>query len=213
MSGTVRSVGAQLRVNYSPVRLISRTGLSVAIEHSNPSILPSAFAFTTIQAEGMLRVKPVSVWTTDLVATFGWSDGGVPPQRFGSLESSVNGLAVTGSFRGMRVKEFYGDRYATLSLTQNFGEVIPGILRIPGIASFGIEFIAFGGVGWTTFSDQTRALTQTMLPTTAQTREGLYYEVGLGINRLLLFFRLDVNARISQRDRPEFRITLSGATF
>lgn len=213
MSGTLRSVGAQLRVNYSPVRLISRTGLSVAIEHSNPSILPSAFAFTTLQAEGMLRVKPVSVWTTDLVATFGWSDGGVPPQRFGSLESSVNGLAVTGSFRGMRVKEFYGDRYATLSLTQNFGEVIPGILRIPGIASFGIEFIAFGGVGWTTFSDQTRALTQTMLPTTAQTREGLYYEVGLGINRLLLFFRLDVNARISQRDRPEFRITLSGATF
>jgi hypothetical protein len=100
-----------------------------------------------------------------------------------------------------------------LSLTQNFGEVIPGILRIPGIASFGIEFIAFGGVGWTTFSEQTRALTQTMLPTTAQTREGLYYEVGLGINRLLLFFRLDVNARISQRDRPEFRITLSGATF
>jgi hypothetical protein len=100
-----------------------------------------------------------------------------------------------------------------LSLTQNFGEVIPGILRIPGIASFGIEFIAFGGVGWTTFSEQTRALTQTMLPATAQTREGLYYEVGLGINRLLLFFRLDVNARISQRDRPEFRITLSGATF
>ena len=213
MSGTLRSIGAQLRVNYSPVRLISRTGLSVAIEHSNPSILPSAFAFTTLQAEGMLRVKPVSVWTTDLVATFGWSDGGVPPQRFGSLESSVNGLAVTGSFRGMRVKEFYGDRYATLSLTQNFGEVIPGILRIPGIASFGIEFIAFGGVGWTTFSEQTRALTQTMLPTTAQTREGLYYEVGLGINRLLLFFRLDVNARISQRDRPEVRITLSGATF
>jgi hypothetical protein len=213
MSGTLRSIGAQLRVNYSPVRLISLTGLSLAIEHSNPSILPSAFAFTTLQAEGMLRVKPVSVWTTDLVATFGWSDGGVPPQRFGSLESSVNGLAVTGSFRGMRVKEFYGDRYATLSLTQNFGEVIPGILRIPGIASFGIEFIAFGGVGWTTFSEQTRALTQTMLPTTAQTREGLYYEVGLGINRLLLFFRLDVNARISQRDRPEFRITLSGATF
>jgi hypothetical protein len=213
MSGTLRSIGAQLRVNYSPVRLISRTGLSVAFEHSNPSILPSAFAFTTLQAEGMLRVKPVSVWTTDLVATFGWSDGGVPPQRFGSLESSVNGLAVTGSFRGMRVKEFYGDRYATLSLTQNFGEVIPGILRIPGIASFGIEFIAFGGVGWTTFSEQTRALTQTMLPTTAQTREGLYYEVGLGINRLLLFFRLDVNARISQRDRPEVRITLSGATF
>lgn len=211
--GTLRSLGAQLRLNYSPARLISRTGLSVSLEHANPSLLPSAFAFTTLQAEGLLRFKPLSVWTTDLVATFGWSDGAVPTQRFGSLESSVNGLAVTGAFRGMRVKEFYGDRYATLSVTQNFGEVIPGVLRIPGIASFGIEFIAFGGVGWTTFSEQTRMLTATTLPTTAQTREGLYYEVGLGINRLLLFFRVDINARISQRDRPEFRLTLSGATF
>ncbi len=213
MPGTLRSIGALLRLNYSPVRMISRTGLSLMVEHSDPEVLPSAFNYTILQAEGMLRFKPLSVWTTDLVATLGWSDGAVPPQRFGSLESSVSGLAVSGAFRGMRVKEFYGDRYATLSLTQNFGEVIPGILRIPGIASFGIEFIAFGGVGWTTFSEQTKALTETMLPTTAQTREGVYYEVGLGINRLLLFFRIDVNARISQRDRPEFRLTLSGATF
>ena len=211
--GTLRSAGALLRLSFSPFRMISRTGLSLMIEHADAEILPSSFSFTILKAEGMLRFKPLSVWTTDLVATFGWSDGAVPPQRFGSLESSVNGLAVSGAFRGMSVKEFYGDRYATLSITQNFGEVVPGVLRIPGIASFGIEFIAFGGIGWTTFSEQTRAFTATMLPTTSQTREGVYYEVGLGINRLLLFFRLDVNARISQRDRPEFRLTLSGATF
>lgn len=213
MPGTLRSMGATLRVDYSPLRMISRTGFAMMMEHSNPALLPSAFSYTVLQAEGMVRLKPLSVWTTDLVATFGWSDGGVPPQRFGSLESSLNGLAVTGAFRGMRVKEFYGDRYATLSLTQNFGEIIPGILRIPGIASFGIEFLAFGGVGWTSFSEQTQALTATTLPSTMATREGVYYEVGVGVNRLLLFFRIDVNARISQRDRPEFRVTLSGATF
>lgn len=213
MPGTLRSIGAQVRINYSPARLISRTGLSMSLEHANASLMASSFAFTILQAEGLLRFKPISVWTTDIVATFGWSDGGVPPQRFGSLETSVNGLAVTGAFRGMSIKEFYGDRYATLSLTQNFGEVIPGILRIPGIASFGIEFLAFGAVGWTSFSEQTKALTSSVLPSTANTREGLYYEVGLGINRLLLFFRVDVNARLSQRDRPEFRLTLSGATF
>ncbi len=213
MPGTLRSIGAQMRINYSPSRLISRTGLAMTLEHANTSLMASSFGFTTLQAEGLLRFKPISVWTTDLVATFGWSDGGVPPQRFGSLETSVNGLAVTGAFRGMSIKEFYGDRFATLSLTQNFGEVIPGLLRIPGIASFGIEFLAFGAVGWTSFSEQTKALTSTMLPSTAGTREGLYYEVGLGINRLLLFFRVDINARLSQRDRPEFRLTLSGATF
>ncbi|MBK7032272.1 MAG: hypothetical protein IPH49_03160 [Ignavibacteria bacterium] len=129
------------------------------------------------------------------------------------MESSVSGLVVGSVFRGMSVKEFYGDRYATISLSHNFGEVIPGLLRIPDIASFGIEFIAFGGIGWTTFSPQTLEYTKTTLPTTDLTSDKAYYEVGLGINRILLFFRLDVNARLSQTSTPAFRVTLSGATF
>ena len=91
--------------------------------------------------------------------------------------------------------------------------MIPGILRIPDIASFGIEFILFGGVGWTSFSEETMKYTRTMLPTTDITTDKAYYEIGVGINRVLLFFRVDVNARLSQRTIPEFRVTLSGATF
>ncbi|MBK6418661.1 MAG: hypothetical protein IPF79_05645 [Ignavibacteria bacterium] len=75
--------------------------------------------------------------------------------------------------------------------------MIPGLLRIPDIASFGIEFIAFGGIGWTTFSPQTLEYTKTTLPTTDLTSDKAYYEVGLGINRILLFFRLDERSSIS----------------
>jgi len=183
------------------------------VETSQPSFIPSSFSFTTASWIGVVRVKTMPLWTLDLVGTAGWSWGDVPSQMFASLESSVSGLVVGSVFRGMSVKEFYGDRFATLSISHNFGEVIPGLLRIPDVASFGIEFILFGGVGWTSFSNQTLQFTKTALPTTDQTSQKLYYEVGVGINRVLLFFRLDVNARLSQRSVPQIRITLSGATF
>jgi hypothetical protein len=149
----------------------------------------------------------------DVQGSIGWTWGDVPPQKFFSLESAVSGIAVGSAFRVMRVKEFYGDRYAALSVSHNWGEVIPGLLRIPNVASFGIEFITFGSVGWTQFSPRTLARTATTLPSTATTRQGAYYEVGLGINRLLLFFRTDVNVRLSQVDQPQWRLTITGATF
>jgi len=102
---------------------------------------------------------------------------------------------------------------ASLQFSHNFGEVIPGVLRIPNIASFGIEFLLFGGVQWTSFSPATLRQFPTQLPTTDATADRTYVELGLGINRILLFFRLDVNARLSQRDTPELRITLTNATF
>jgi hypothetical protein len=111
----------------------------------------------------------------------------------------------------MNVKEFYGDRYAALSLEHSFGEVIPGVLRIPSIASFGIEFIMTGSMGWTDFSKGARLLEA--LPSTAQTQDKYYYEAGIALNRILLFFRLDFSARLSQRMTPEYRFTVSSATF
>ena len=213
IDGTMRSFGATIALAYSPVRLIARTGTMLRVESSQPHILPSAFEFARATWLGVLRVKTLPLWTLDVVCAAGWSWGKVPPQRFSSLETSVSGLVTGSVFRGMSVKEFYGDRYATVSLSHNFGEVIPGILRIPDIASFGIEFILFGGVGWTSFSEETMKYTRTMLPTTDITTDKAYYEIGVGINRVLLFFRVDVNARLSQRTIPEFRVTLSGATF
>ena len=91
--------------------------------------------------------------------------------------------------------------------------MIPGLLRIPNNAAFGIEFITFGSVGWSQFSPRTLEYTGTDLPSTDTTRERTYYELGLGINRVLLFLRFDVNVRFSQRDNPDWRITVSSATF
>lgn len=143
--------------------------------------------------------------------TGGWSWGDIPPQRFYSLESSISSTAGDGVFRGMNVKEFYGDRFAALSMEHSFGEVIPGVLRIPSIASFGIEFILTGSIGWTDFSKG--AILLQPLPSTSQSQDTYYYETGIALNRILLFFRLDFSARHSQRMQPEYRFTISSATF
>lgn len=117
----------------------------------------------------------------------------------------------------MKVKEFYGDRYAALSMEHNFGEVIPGVLRIPNIASFGIEFLTLANIGWTGFSRDalfaTRGAEPYLLPSTDATADRMYYEVGLGLNRILIFFRTDVTVRLSQTEKPKFSFTISSAGF
>ena len=86
-------------------------------------------------------------------------------------------------------------------------------LQATGRLMRGLEFLLIGGVAWTQFSDQALAYTQTALGSTDVTRERVYYELGLGINRILLFFRLDAVARLSQRQHPQFFFSLSTALF
>lgn len=213
MDGSMQTVGGELYINYRPERMIARTGMILRGEVADPALLPTDFTFGRAEWVGFWRTRTLPLWTLDLYVSGGMTWGDVPPQRFFSLESAVSGIVLGAAFRGMAVKEFYGDRYAKVSLQHNFGELIPGLLRIPNVASFGIEFIAFGSVGYTAFSEQTLAYTRTVLPTTAQTADKVYYEFGMGINRLLLFFRIDFNTRWSQRDAPDWRITISPATF
>ena len=213
MDGNLQSIGGEFFLGYHPIRRLSRTGMYLFAEHSNPDFLASDFDFTRVDWTGFMRTRTWPLFTLDILASVGWTWGDVPPQRFFSLESSVSGIAVGSAFRVMQVKEYYGDRYAVLSLAHNWGEIVPGLLRIPNVAAFGIEFITFGSIGWTQFGPRTLEYTRTMLPSTDVTRERVYYEVGLGINRLLLFFRFDVNVRLSQVDTPKWQITVTSATF
>lgn len=216
IDGRLRSVGLELNLGYSPFRRISNVGLRLAAEVSDPRILGSDYDFQQYTGTLLLRTQTLPLWELDFRLSGGYSRGAVPPQRFFSLESSLSSTAAVGAFRGMNVKEFYGDRFAALSLEHSFGEVIPGVLRIPNLASFGIELIALGGVGWTEFSRDARFATVEGVPfvppTTDGTADRFYYEAGLGLNRLLIFLRADITARLSQSTHPHFFFTLSLAT-
>ncbi len=211
--GAMRSLSLDFSWNYHPERRFDRFGFKIQGEIAEPSLIPSDFRFRQLQSVVLFRTPTMPLWMLEVRLFGGWSFGDVPPQRFFSLESSASAVAAAGALRGMDVKEFYGDRYASLSIEHNFGEVIPGLLRIPNLAAFGIEFIANMGVGWSSFSEQTQAYTVAALPSTQQTREGVYYEAGLGLNKILLVFRVDASARFTQVSSPKFFITLGFAQF
>lgn len=211
--GILRSFGGAVNWNFSPLRRIGGNGVRLEAEVSEPTVFPTDFSFRQAQLTAFLRTRTLPLWRLDAKFSAGWSEGSVPPQRFFSMESAASSTAAEGAIRGLGVKEFYGDRYAALTFEHNFGEVVPGLFRIPNLASFGLEFILTGAVGYTAFSQRTLDYTATLLPATAGTRETVYYEAGLGVNRALLLFRFDITARISQRTSPQFYFTVSAATF
>jgi hypothetical protein len=130
-------------------------------------------------------------------------------------------LAASGVIRTMGVKEFYGDKFASLYFEQNFGELIPGLFRIPNVASFGLEFIGFTSVVYTAINNNSilfnkineSEMKKVYYNTTAGSSDNIFYEVGFGLNRLLIFFRTDFTLRMTQVSKPQFRFTLSTATF
>lgn len=214
--GIMQSVGFEAGYQFNPYRRIANFGVGVAVEHSSPAVGSQEFDFTAATLSLNLRTRTLALMRLDVRANAGYIHGNAPPQRFFSLESAVSGLAADAVFRSMGVKEFYGDAFASVSLEHNFGEVIPGLLRIPNIASFGIEFIGIARTGWTRFRPETiaqeSAMNRPLLSSTDATSSRVFTELGLGINRLLLFFRIDITARLTQRNAPQFLLSFSGAT-
>lgn len=213
LRGTLRSFGAEFNWNYHPNRRFANIGVQVQGEIAEPSLVPSSFRFQQVQSTVSLRTPTLPLWELILRFMGGWSFGDVPPQRFFSLESSSSAISNAGALNGLGVKEFYGDRFATLALQHNFGEIIPGVLRIPNIASFGIEFMLNAGIGWSQFSEQAHRYTATELASTHVSREQVYYEVGISLNKILLLFRTDVTARLSQVSSPKLFFTVGLAQF
>lgn len=214
MNGTMRSLITEFNWNHSPFRRLSNFGLRFTGELSDKKLLLSDYNFSQVTSEIWLRMPTLPSWRLDLRLMGGYSYGDVPPQRFFSFETALSSTAAQGVFRGMNVKEFYGDKMIAVRADHSFGEVIPGLLRIPNLASFGVEMIVSGAMGWSGFSPRTLSYTSTTLPSTEATSLQRYYaEAGIGFNRVLLLFRFDLSVRFTQRIHPQFAFTLSAATF
>lgn len=216
IEGIEKSVGFELNYNFSHYRRLSNFGIGLSGLVSHPNIFNSDFNFGKFSFDLNIRTKTLPLWRIDMRLSGGISFGKLPPQRYFSLESAVSGISGN-TFKGMEVKEFYGDRYASFAFEHNFGEVIPGVLRIPNVASFGLELILYGNIGYSAFTGNS-IFTENekeffLMKQTAATDNKYYYELGFGINRILIFLRADFSARFSQRDVPQFYFTIGGSSF
>ncbi|MBX2974713.1 MAG: carboxypeptidase-like regulatory domain-containing protein [Ignavibacteriaceae bacterium] len=212
-NGRLRSLYTEWNYDYSPLRRMSDFGFQLSYEYSSNKILKSDFEFKQVKSIINFRTTTLPLWTLDMRLAAGKSFGKLPPQRYFSVESSASSFAQKGAFRGVKLKEFYGEDYATFFVEHNFGEVIPGLIRIPNVASFGVELIINGNIGFTKFNNPAEVkVLNPLLTSTEETKEKYYYEAGVALNRLLLFFRFDLSARISQLSTPQYRFTFSIAT-
>src|SRR6185295_14817172 len=91
--GRLTSFGFQLNYNYSQERRVSNFGFHVEGEFARPKILNSQFNFNQYYSELRYRTRTLPLWTLDLKASCGYSEGDLPAQRFFSLETSASNTA------------------------------------------------------------------------------------------------------------------------
>jgi hypothetical protein len=211
--GEMLSAGFEYAWDLHPTRRFAPTGFLLRAEHGFDGILGGRMEFGRYEAMFYRRQNTLGSWRATLLVNAGYSVGTPPPQKWYSFETSLTrGLAQQGAPRTMLAKEFSGERWFSAGVEHNFGELIPGLLRIPNIASLGIEVILTASAAWSEFRPETLAAAGYSLQSTAVTADRWFYEVGLGLNNVLLFFRTDFTVRLSQTETPRLAFTLSAST-
>lgn len=217
IDGTTNSMGLEINWNFNKARRLSTFGFHLGGEISSKQFLKSDFDFYRIQFMMNWRQKTFPLARLDMKIGIGLLVGDIIPQNFFSIESSSSVISANTAMRGAREKEFYGNKYASISLEHNWGEIIPGLIRIPNIAEFGVEFINYFNMAYTYFDKNAKFGSyqgNSFIPiATDATPDKLYYEVGLGLNRLFIFLRTDLTIRLSQVDKPRFFFTFTSANF
>ncbi|MDC1068613.1 DUF5686 family protein [Candidatus Kapabacteria bacterium] len=219
INNSFNAIGLRLNINHSRKKEISNLGIYLESEISNKSI-GSSQNYERYYTEFNVKLTTLPLWNAKFKFSGAYSRGDIPFQKYYSIETSTAGLTAPGAMRTLSPKEYYGSSFAAVNFEHNFGEIFPGLLRIPNVASFGLEFIFIVNTAWSHFrEDEIERNNQSGYNYVSSSMQGnrfenqLFNEVGIGLNKLFLFFRFDFMARVSKGNGPEFRITLSKASF
>ena len=200
----------QIALNYDR-KLPSQNswGIHAQLEYSDKDYFDSAFDFSRYFLTLRRHQLTFATGALDLYLQLGASQGALPPQRLFDLASSVSGISPFGVFRTLCVKEFAGDRAASLFAEHNFGSFLFRSSNLPIIKGLGIDFITRAGMGWTELSKRSARLQiREVTPT-----ESVFYEIGFGLGRILTFFRLDFSWRLTHRGDDNFSVTIGSSMF
>ncbi|MFH1942524.1 MAG: DUF5686 family protein [bacterium] len=209
--GRLRSVVASVVIGEEriPWGAIGQNRFEFRIEHSTPQILGSDFSFTRYQMKMDIhfstflrrRLMPNAV---DFRLVAGTSTGSLPIQRFGTMDARLGGFTPFGSFKTLTNQPMEGEKYIGLFWEYNFRTVPFELLGLDALARNGLGVILHGASGRTWISDERL----TSLNHEFQYLNGFYREIGLSVNSLFGFFRLDVTKHLN---RPGLFVGISMA--
>jgi hypothetical protein len=210
--GRLRSLRLDVHVGQNPTLfdVISKDNIDVSIEHADPSVVSSAFAFTRYHLTATAALPTIGQGflfrpSLRMRVSAGTSAGTLPPQRLFDVESASSGYGPFGVMRGMAVKEFEGTGYMALALEHNFRSLPFLAMDIPFLYENQIELIVYGGLAHVWGRSQ---LTMVNGQSTIvnQKEKASYAEVGIGIGRILEILRTDFTWRFT--DPAGLRFTL-----
>lgn len=201
-AGTLRSVGLHLAVNdEQTLGLVGQRRLVLDAEHSPDGWGDFSFSRLTLLLDTRIETflhRRLLPNVLDVRVVAGTSRGTLPPQRMGIVEAAT-WLTPYGTLRTLQDLPYEGTRHAALFWEHNFRTVPFEALGWRWAVRRNLGLIVFGGHGRTWMTAARKA----MLSYIPRVPDQVHHEVGVSLNGLFGYFRLDVARRL---DAPGTRV-------
>ena len=132
----------------------------------------------------------------DIRITAGTSSGHLPPQRFGTLDGALQIFAPFPAFKSLIGKAYEGEKYFGIFWEHNFRTIPFEIIGWRQLAEKNIGIILHGASG-RTWIDEERLNKLLYQPVYLK---HFHHEIGLSLNGLFNFFRIDFTQRLDKRE-------------
>jgi hypothetical protein len=202
-SGTLRSLDIKLTVgdDLVPFGIIGQNHLTLKAEFSPAEIMKSDFDYRRFQAMIDLRIptflrRRLLPNVFDIRITAGTSSGNLPPQRFGTLDGALQIFAPFPAFKSLIGKAYEGEKYFGVFWEHNFRTIPFELIGWRKLAEKNIGIILHGASG-RTWIDEERLNELSYEPVY---RKRFHHEIGLSLNGLFNFFRIDFTQRLDENE-------------
>lgn len=175
-----------------PYLLGDQRRIEFSFEYADPGLFSSDFSFRKYRMTADWRFPTffrngMEPNTLDVRFIGMVSDGDLPVQRFGYIDSRLAPLTPYGTFRSLR-SPLAGEQLCALFWEHNFKTVPFEVLRLKFLARRGTECILQGASGRTWISDERMK----GLANTSGYLDRFHNEIGLSVNNIYAGMRVDV---------------------
>ncbi len=183
--------------------------LSGSVAFSDKKLLKSNLNFSTYKMTASGRLN--SFKSTALgYEIFGmYNNGELPFQELHSLNGTIKIISQNYTFRTLDINEVVGDRVFSVNLEYYFRDEIFRFLKLPGIKNWDVQLNVFLNSAISLISGETKSI----LPSSINTFNHPFYEMGFGIGHALLPIKIDFAWKLNYRGNGNFVIALNTPTF
>ncbi len=175
------------------------------VTFSNKNLLKSDLDFTNykLTLSGMLNSFKTTSLGYEIIGFY--NQGMLPFQNLYSLNGRIEFISQRFSFRTLDINEVVGDRVATANFEYYFGSELFRLLGIPGLKNWDIQFTPFLNIALVQVSDGTKSI----LPSSINTFDHPFYELGFEIGHALFPLQLDFAWKLNYRGNNNFAFVIN----